>query len=141
MKIRMTLLAVLAIASSPVLAEGIPVEPGKWEITTTMTMPMLPAPQTMTVEECFEDEIMDMDDMATDELDPNCSYDLGQVDGTTMQWSIDCPVDGGGTMHAEWVATSGGDTVDGEGNMTMSIQGQTMDMQMTWTGKRVGSCD
>jgi hypothetical protein len=140
MKRRIALLAVLVIVSSPVLAEGIPVEPGQWEITTTMTMPMLPAPQTMTVEECFKDEIMDMDDMATDDLDPNCVFDLGQVDDTSMQWTIDCPVEGG-TMHAEWVATSGGDTVEGEGKMTMSVAGQTMDMQMNWTGKRVGECN
>ena len=38
MKKRMTLLAALAIVSSPVLAEGIPVEPGMWEVTTTMTV-------------------------------------------------------------------------------------------------------
>ena len=76
MKRRMTLLAVLAIVSSPVLAEGIPVEPGMWEVTTTMTMPMMPTPQVMTVEECFKDDIMDMDDMSTDDLDPNCVFDL-----------------------------------------------------------------
>ena len=140
MKTRMTLLAVLATVSTPVLAEGIPVEPGLWEVTTTMTMPMMPTPQVMTVEECFKDEIMDMDDMSTDDLDPNCEFDLAQVDGATMQWSIDCPVEGGGTMHAEWVATSGGDTVEGEGKMTVSVAGQTMDMQMTWAGKRTGAC-
>jgi hypothetical protein len=106
-----------------------------------MTMPMLPTPQTMTVEECFEDDIMDMDDMATGDLDPNCVFDLGQVDGATMQWKIDCPVEGGGSMHAEWVATSGGDSVEGEGRMNVSVAGQSMDMQMTWAGKRVGACD
>jgi len=140
MKTKILCLAALAIASSPLLADGIPVEPGQWEITTTMTMPMLPAPQTMTVEECFKDDIMDMDDMATDDLDPECVYDLGQVDGATMKWNIDCPVEGGGTMHAEWVATSGGDTVEGEGNMSISVAGQSMEMNMTWTGKRIGEC-
>ncbi len=140
MKRKTTLLAVLAIASTPVLAEGIPVEPGMWEVTTTMTMPMMPTPQVMTVQECFKDEILDMDDMSADDLDPNCEFDLTQVDGSTMRWNIDCPVEGGGTMHAEWVATSDGDSVEGEGNMSVSVAGQNMDMHMTWTGKRTGPC-
>ena len=57
-----------------------------------------------------------------------------------MNWTIDCPVEGGGTMHAEWQATSGGDTVEGEGKMTMEVMGQKMDMTMSWTGERVGEC-
>ena len=141
MKRTILTLALLAAVSSTALAdEGIPVEPGQWEVTTTMTMPMMPTPQTMTVSECFEDEVMDMDDLATEDLDPNCTYDLAQIDGNTMKWTIDCPVEGGGTMHAEWEATSGGDTVEGQGLMTMTIQGQQMDMTMTWSGKRVGEC-
>lgn len=139
MKHKILLIAALAVASSPVLAEGIPVEPGLWSITTTMNMPMMPQPQTMTVEECFTDGIMDMDDMMTDDLDPNCTFNLGQVDGNTMQWNIDCPMEGG-TSHAEWLATSGGDTVQGEGKVSVSVQGQTMEMTMNWAGKRIGEC-
>ena len=136
-----TVLALFLLSPvAPALADGIPVEPGLWSVTTTMNMPMMPQPQTMTVEECFEDDVMDMDDMADENLDPGCSYELKQVDGNTMNWTIDCPVEGGGTMHAEWQATSGGDTVDGEGKRTMEVMGQKMDMTMSWTGKRVGEC-
>lgn len=139
MKRKTALLAAMAVFASPVLAGGIPVEPGLWSVTSTMSMPMMPAPQTMTMEECFEDDVIDMEDMAMEDLDPGCSYDLGQVDGNTMEWTIDCPVEGG-SMHAEWTATSGGDTVEGEGRMTMSIQGQNMEMTMSWSGERTGDC-
>jgi hypothetical protein len=141
MQRRILAIAILAAFAAPVLADGIPVEPGLWSITTTVNMPMLPAPQTVTVEECMTDEIMDMEDMSTDDLDSECDYALDTLDGNTMAWSIDCPVEGGGQMHAEWQATSSGDTVDGEGKMTMTMQGQTMDMTMSWTGKRVGPCN
>jgi len=139
MKRKILLMAALAAFVSTASAEGIPVEPGLWSITTTMDMPMMPQPQTVTVEECFEDEVMDMDDMAMDDLDPNCTYDLGQVDGNSMRWNIDCPMEGG-TSHAEWLATSGGDTVQGEGKLSISINGQNMEMTMNWTGKRIGEC-
>ena len=138
---KMLTIAVLAVLATPVLADGIPVEPGLWSITTTVNMPMLPAPQTMTVEECMKDEILDMEDMADDDLDPNCDYALNTLDGNTMAWSIDCPVEGGGQMHAEWTATSSGDSVEGEGEMTMQMQGQTMAMTMSWVGERIGACD
>ena len=139
MKHKILLIAALAVASSPVLAEGIPVEPGLWSITTTMNMPMMPQPQTMTVEECFTDDIMDMGDMMTDGLDPNCTFNLGQVDGNTMRWNIDCPMEGG-TSHAEWLATSSGDTVQGEGKVSVTVQDQIMEMTMNWSGKRIGEC-
>jgi hypothetical protein len=80
-------------------------------------------------------------DMSDEDLDPNCDYALNTLDGNTMSWSIDCPVDGGGQMHAEWTATSNGDSVEGQGKMTMSMQGQTMNMDMSWVGERIGACD
>lgn len=132
------LIAALA-ATSPVLADGIPVEPGLWSVTTTVNMPMLPSPQTTTLEECFTEDMIDMDDMATEDLDPNCTFFQGQVDGSTMEWTIDCPLEGG-TMQAEWSATSSGDSVEGTGNMTMNMAGQTMNMTMSWTGERIGEC-
>ncbi|MBT8039659.1 MAG: DUF3617 domain-containing protein [Gammaproteobacteria bacterium] len=132
------LVATLA-ATSPVLAEGIPVEPGLWSVTTTVNMPMLPSPQTTTLEECFTEDMIDMDDMATENMDPNCTFNQAQVDGSMMEWTIDCPVEGG-TMHAKWSATSSGDSVEGTGDMTMNMAGQTMNMTMTWTGERIGKC-
>ena len=132
-------LSLIAAVSAPVMADGLPVEPGLWSITTTTQVPMLPSPQTMTVEECFEDEIMDMDQMADEDLDVDCTYEMGSLDGDTMAWTIDCPVEGG-TMHAAWQATSQGDSVDGAGTIDMNMQGMTMQMTVSWEGKRIGDC-
>jgi len=122
-----------------VLAAGIPVEPGLWEIKSTVTMPMLPEPRVTTVTECMEKSEISMDDMGREGMDPNCTFEAAQVDGNTMNWSFDCPVEGG-TSHGEWEAVSSGDSVTGSGLMTMSFQGQSMEMTMAWEGKRVGDC-
>ena len=129
----------LVLISISALAEGIPVEPGLWKMTSTVNMPMLPQPRVTTVTECMEKSEITMDEVGGEGMDPNCTFDMAQVDGNTMKWSVDCPVEGG-TSHGEWQATSGGDTVTGEGSLTMSFQGQTMEMTMTWEGQRIGAC-
>jgi len=134
------ILGALLLATSGAGADGLPVEPGLWEMTSTMNMPMLPQPRVTTVTECMEESEISMDEMGGDEMGPNCKFDMAQVDGNTMKWSFDCPVDGG-TSHGEWEATSGGDTVVGKGLITVSFQDQVMEMTMAWEGKRVGDCD
>lgn len=120
-------------------ADGIPVEPGLWEMTSTMNMPMLPQPRVNTVTECMEKSEISVDDMGGEEMDPECNFETSQVDGNTMKWSVDCPMEGG-SSRGEWEAVSGGDTVTGNGVLTVSMPGQTMEMQMSWEGKRIGEC-
>jgi hypothetical protein len=129
----------LLLAAPVVFAEGIPIEPGLWEITSTMTMPMLPEPRVATVTECMEKSEISMDEVTGEGMDPDCSFDIAQVDGNTMKWSFDCPVQGG-SSHGEWEAVSAGDSVTGKGIMTMTFQNQNMEMTMEWEGKRVGDC-
>ena len=130
---------VLLLVSFPAGAEGIPIEPGLWKMTSTVTMPMLPQPRVTTVTECMEKSEISMDDVGGEGMDPNCTFEMAQVGGDTMKWSVDCPVEGG-TSHGEWQATSGGDSVKGEGILTMSFQGQNMEMTMAWEGQRIGAC-
>jgi len=129
----------LVLAAFAVQAEGIPVQPGLWKMTTSVTMPMLPQPRVTTITECMEKSEISMDDVGGEGMDPNCAFEMVQVDGNTMKWSVDCPMEGG-TSHGEWQATSSGDSVKGEGLLTMSFQGQTMDMTMMWEGQWIGEC-
>ena len=133
------ILGILFVTTPAAWAEGIPVEPGMWEMSSTMTMPMLPQPRVTTTTECIKESEISMDDMGDGEMDPNCEFETAQVNGNTMKRSFDSPVEGG-TSHGEWEATSSGDSVSGKGLVTMSFQGQTMEMTMSWEGKRVGDC-
>lgn len=140
--IRLILLAAFFSASAA-FADGVPVEPGLWEMTSTMVMPMLPEPRVTTVTECMENSQLSMDELGGAQMDPNCTFDTTQVNESTMRWSFDCPLENG-TSHGEWEAVSNGDTVEGNGVITMSFQSQgqdqEMEMTMDWTGRRVGDC-
>ena len=129
----------LLLAAPAAWAEGLPVEPGKWEMTSTTKMPMLSQPRVTTVTECVKESEISMDDMGGEEMDPACKFETAMVDGNTMKWSFDCPVEGG-TSHGEWEATSTGNSVSGEGLITVSFQGGAMEMTMQWEGKRIGDC-
>ena len=129
----------LLVLTLEATADAIPVEPGLWEMTSTISMPMMPQPRVNSVTECIEKNELSMEDVATDGMDPNCVFETGQVDGATMNWSFECPVEGG-TSRGDWTATSHGDRVEGGGKLTMEMQGQTMEMTMSWTGKRIGAC-
>lgn len=137
---KITLLALgLSISGVAAGADGIPIEPGLWEMTSTVQMPMLPQPQVNTQTECLTNSVMSPDELQGEQMDPNCVFETAQIDEKTVQWSVDCPVEGG-TARGEWQATSHGDRVEGNGTMTMNMQGQEMNMTMSWTGKRVGEC-
>ena len=133
------ILGMLFFAVPAAWADGIPVEPGLWEMSSTVNMPMMAQPRVTTTTECMKESEISMDDMGGEDIDPNCQFEMAQVDGNTMKWSVDCPVEGG-TSHGEWEATSSGDSVTGEGLVTISFQGQAMEMTMSWEGKRIGDC-
>jgi len=129
----------IALASTNAMADGIAIEPGNWEMTTTMNAPMLTQPKVNTVTECIEESEITPEAM-TDEMDSGCTFDARVIEGDTMKWSVDCQAAGGST-RGEWEATSHGDTLTGSGTITVDIQGQSMEMQMSWEGKRLGDCE
>jgi len=133
------ILGILLLTAPAARADGIPVEPGLWEMSSIVNMPMMPQPRVTTTTECMKESEISMDDMGGEDMDLNCQFEMAQVDGNTMKWSVDCPVEGG-TSHGEWEATSSGDSVTGEGLVTISFQGQAMEMTMSWEGKRIGDC-
>ena len=130
--------ALLALISFNVMADGIAIEPGNWEMTTTMNMPMLSQPKVNTITECMDKSEITPETL-TDEMDSGCVFDARVVHGNTMKWSMDCEADGG-SSRGEWEATSFGDTLTGSGTITIDVQGQTMEMLMSWEGKRTGDC-
>ena len=131
---------VVLVAASGARADGVAVEPGLWEMTTTMTMPMLPQPQVVTSSDCVEDDVLNIDEMSGEGLDPECTMDVSQPDDMTVRWVMDCPVEGGGSSRAEWQVTSSGDSVEGTGSILMTVMGQEMSMDASFNGRRVGDC-
>ena len=131
--------AAALLMASGAWAEGLQVEPGLWEMNSTVTHPMMPQPQANTTTECLDKSEITMDDMSQEGMDPNCTFEMSELTGDKMKWSMDCPLEGG-QARGEWEATSTGNTVSGGGVMTMTMQGQTMEMTMSWEGRRTGPC-
>ena len=138
-KYRYTVL-LFCLFSISAIAEGITIEPGRWEMTSTMNMPMLPQPRVNTDVECIHESELSPEAMTEDSMDSGCSFDTMMVDGNTMKWSMDCTLEEGAS-HGEWEVTSHGDTLSGDGTVTVDVQGQAMVMTMAWEGKRIVACD
>jgi len=122
------------------VAEGVAVNPGKWEMTMTMQMSMLPAPQTKTTTECIEKEELGPAEFHMEEDSP-CDFSDVVIDDDTVSWNVNCPGPAGGEMTGEWSFTSHGDSIEGNGSMSADMAGQAIEFTMEWSGQRVGNCD
>jgi len=121
-------------------AEGVPIQPGMWEMTSTMTMTMMKEPQTNTAKQCIEEDELNPENFNVDPDNP-CKFSDIKIDGNTASWSINCPTQGGMTMDGTWQFTSHGDSITGSGSMSTEMSGQTFGFDMAWSGKRIGDCD
>ena len=132
---------VAALMMTPVitLAKGVSIEPGKWEMSMSMQMPMFPNPQERTYTECVEQTELDPQDFQMQD-DQFCEFGDVNLDGDTISWSMECPNDMG-VSRGQWSFTSAGDSMHGEGSMKTEMAGQTMEFTMNWKGKRIGDCD
>jgi len=125
--------------SSTAIAKGISINPGQWEMTTTMEMSMLPQPQVRSSTECVVETELSPDDFNMNKDSP-CDITDVVVDGNEARWSISCPLEGGMVMEGQWEFTSGGDSINGSGSMSGEIGGTQIEFKMAWDGKRVGDC-
>jgi hypothetical protein len=120
-------------------AAGVSIQPGMWEMTFAMTVPMMPQPQSKTVKECIEKDEISPESFNMEEDSP-CQISDMSVEGETARWSINCPQEGGPVMEGQWEFTSNGDSISGSGTMSTEFSGQKMGFDMTWVGKRIGDC-
>ena len=119
-------------------AEGVSIDPGMWEMTSTMTMTMMPEPRSNTVQECIENDELSPESFNMDKDNP-CDITEVAIEGNTARWSINCSTDGGPAMEGQWEFTSNGDSISGKGEMSAEFSGQKMGFNMTWKGKRIGN--
>lgn len=138
MKKHIVALAVLAGLPFHVLAEGVSIEPGMWEMSMSMQMPMFPAPQEKTYTECVEETELDPEDFQMED-DGTCTFGDIELEGDTISWSMECP-NPMGVSRGQWSFTSEGDSMHGEGSMVTDVGGQSMEFTMNWQGNRVGDC-
>lgn len=87
-RIALVLLATAA-ATSLAHAEGLQIEPGLWEMTSTINMLMIPEPTVSTVSRCIDKSEITMDELGGDDLQNECSFETIMMEGDSMQWVMD----------------------------------------------------
>ena len=133
---RSVTLSLLLSASFGVVADTLPITPGMWETTMNQTNPFTGSNTTVN-KECVKETEFDPNSLM--EGNENCRIADSSVSGNTMQFSMECNMDGGqAIMNGEF--ESNGDNGSGKMTMTMSMAGQQIEMQMDWTARRVGDC-
>jgi hypothetical protein len=141
MRIATLTIASLFILSTSHLAmasDSVSIEPGLWEVSTTMTSPMFPQPRVHTQQECMKDSEISPETLAPDD-GGECSMMDTKVSGNTLSWSMQCNTPGG-AMKGQGSFESKGDSGSGNMQMNMTVEGQPFSMEMVWKGRRIGSC-
>ncbi len=129
-----------------VLAEGPNLKPGKWEIKTTVTMPMMPEAKVTTQTECITPEEAS-DPLAAIIEEGTCKVLNKEENGNTLEFELECEGEMGMKMNGKGHFTANGTTASGKMEMTMNMQqmggqgSQSMKMTQEWEGKRIGDCD
>ena len=130
-----------------VLAEGPNIKPGKWEIKTTVTMPMMPEPKVTTLTECITPEEAS-DPLAAIMEEGTCKVFNKEESGNTLKFELECEGEMGMKMTGKGHFTANGTTASGKMEITMNMPqnmpqmgGQSMTMTQEWEGRRIGDCD
>ena len=131
------------------LAGGYSMNPGKWTFTTTITMPMLTAPQVSTNTECVSKEEAQRDPLANMVDVGSCTITKKEMHGTNLDFEMECN-EKGMASKGKGHFSAQGNTVSGSMEMTMdmpTMQGMPgmptgpMKMTTSWKGQRIGACD
>ena len=113
---------------------------GKWQVETEMRNPMSPQPQLKTSTECITEESFDPAQAMMQ--GGHCTITDKQDSADSVSWKFKC---GGNDMPVYSgtgkFATSG-KSANGEMQMSMVFNGQTMTMTNSWKGRHLGDkCD
>lgn len=114
-----------------------------WEITTKMEMTGKSDAVTpqQTVRQCLTKRDVEDPRRTTPSAGDHgsrCKMTDYKLQGNTATWKMAC--EGQGAMTGTGTVTYSGDSYSGSQTMAMKGGGQTMNMKMNYSGRRVGDC-
>ena len=129
-----TLLGSLA-STSLAVAEGLPITPGLWEITTSNGISGAPEVE----QSCMTEPVFDPVGMMGEA--EGCEVSNETIQGNSVDYDIAC-IDNaaGGKAEGHFSFTVDGDQGNGQVDLTMSIGDQSMNLQYKMDAKRIGDC-
>jgi len=134
---RPLVLVLLATAGSGAAAQGM--EPGEWELTTTIASPMMPQPQTMTVKRCIKAEDLAEPSRWMGGKPPgsDCTLTPQARDARGASWVMACPSSG---MKGKGRARFTAGMMDSEMQMSGMQEGKKFELSTRTRGRRLGPC-
>jgi hypothetical protein len=140
---KMILLGAVLVSGTILLADSsvqpLNVKPGLWEVTLNMTISGSRAPQTRTYRSCVKKE--DLNKYPFVDPDKKCTYTVLSSSGSTMEASGTCaPGSEGARIDFKLrLDALDSENVKGTGQMTMSMNGGSMNGNYAATAKWIGS--
>lgn len=140
-------LAALALAATPALAETLSIEPGQWTQSTDVTLTleqngqkMAMPPQTQETAQCITEENATFDPKSV--VSEGCTVENVSQEGRSMSFDMVCNQQGmqmNGDMQL--TVSADGQSMSGEMAMSGSQPGVgNMSVSGTFSGKRTGAC-
>ena len=135
--IRPLAFTLLAAASLGATAQGM--EPGEWELTTTITSPMMQKPQTATVKRCIRQAELDDPARWMGGAPPgsDCKLTPGERDARGATWQMTCPSQG---LEGKGRARFNEGMLDSEMQMSGMQDGKKFELSTRTRGRRLGPC-
>lgn len=133
-----TLSAALLVTfcGAAVAAQGM--EPGEWQISTTMSTPMMQGAQTMTSTQCITPEqARDPGSAMGGDRQGDCKMVSSEHSGDAYTWEMRCEQSG---MSGKGSMRFGPGTMESEMRMSGTMGGAKMEMLSKMSGKRLGPC-
>jgi hypothetical protein len=128
-------LLVFLLASAPALAQK--VDPGEWQITSTVSGAMFPKPETRTETHCMKKGEVDDPKRWLGQMGADCTVTPTQQGADHYSWTLACPKSAmRGTGNMRWTRT----TMDIEMDLASEKQGKKVEMRSKVSGRRVGPC-
>ena len=135
---RLLVACVLGIAGSAHAAGPGGMRPGLWETTIQSNMG---GAKPFTTRACVTARQLEHPQGALPKMDDakmKCEQQDYKVSGSTVSWQLRCT--GEMAMEGSGQMIAGTDSYSGKMDMTMKMQGQTMNMNQTMSGRRLGDC-
>jgi hypothetical protein len=131
------LIALLALPA-PSFAEGLGIQPGRWEFTATTPNPLGGAPDRRTSRDCVTDEEMKPQFFVAQMQ--GCTVSDTHSDATSMTWTISCPSPTG-RMTGKGSFRSTGTSMSGWVEVLLNVTGASYSSKSSWEGRRTGDCN
>jgi hypothetical protein len=132
----MLVCAALAVLAPSAAAQTM--VPGEWLFTSTLSSPLMPAPQESSFTQCVtQADAEDPTRFTARDQTADCEVAPGVRTAENYSWTVFCHGQG---LRGSGTARFRGDTIESEMQVSANLRGQKVEMRTRIVGRRLGPC-